>query len=127
LSLSPALERALDLNRGGPLTLLTHYQSPQRLRRAGHKRIAAYLRSRGVKGLDSVAGKALAAAKSQSITLPAESIAARIVGELAAEILALKNHIELIDEEIEQRFLAIGVRPPGRQARSELKEANGAH
>jgi transposase len=105
LLLSPALERALDLNRRGPLTLLTHYQSPAQLRRAGHKRIATYLRKRGVKGFDSVAGKALAAAKSQYITLPAESIAARIVAELAAEILALKEHIELIDEEIEQRFL----------------------
>jgi transposase len=104
LLLSPALERALDLNRRGPLTLLTHYQSPAQLRRAGHKRIATYLRKRGVKGFDSVAGKALAAAKSQYITLPAESIAARIVAELAAEILALKEHIELIDEEIEQRF-----------------------
>ena len=104
LLLSPALERALDLNRRGPLTLLTHYQSPAQLRLAGHKRIAAYLRKRGVKGFDSVAGKALAAAKSQYITLPAESIAARIVAELAAEILALKEHIELIDEEIEQRF-----------------------
>ena len=104
LSLSPALERALDLNRKGPLTLLTRYQSPRRLRRAGHKRIAAYLRSRGVKGFASVAGKALAAARSQSIALPAESIAARIVAELAAEILALKDHIEIIDKEIERRF-----------------------
>jgi len=104
LALSPALERALDLNRRGPLTLLTHYQSPAQLRRAGHKRIAAYLRNRGVKGFESVAGKALTAAKSQSITLPAESITARIVAELAAEVLALKDHIELIDEEIEQRF-----------------------
>ena len=41
LLLSPALERALDLNRRGPLTLLTHYQSSAQLRRAGHKRIAA--------------------------------------------------------------------------------------
>ena len=104
LLLSPALERALDLNRRGPLTLLTHYQSSAQLRRAGHKRIAAYLRNRRVKGFDGVASKALAAAKSQSITLPGESIAARIVAELAAEILALKDHIELIDEEIEQRF-----------------------
>jgi transposase len=104
LLLSPALGRALDLNRRGPLTLLTRYQSPAQLRRAGHKRIAAYLRKRGVKGFDSVAGKALTAAKSQGIALPAESIAARIVAELAAEILALKDHIELIDEEIEQRF-----------------------
>lgn len=104
LSLSPALERALDLNRKGPLTLLTHYQSPAQLRRAGHKRVAAYLRNRGVKGFDSVAGKALSAATSQSTTLPAESVADRIVAELAAEILALKDHIELVDEEIEQRF-----------------------
>lgn len=104
LLLSPALERALDLNRRGPLTLLTHYQSSAQLRRAGHKRIAAYLRNRGVKGFDGVASKALAAAKSQSITLPGESIATRVVAELAAEILALKDHIELIDEEIEQRF-----------------------
>jgi hypothetical protein len=44
LLLSPALERALDLNRRGSLTLLTHYQSPAQLRRAGQKRVAAYLR-----------------------------------------------------------------------------------
>ncbi len=104
LSLSPALERALDLNRRGPLTLLTHYQSPAQLRRAGHKRIAAYLRNRSVKGFASVADKALTAAKSQSVSLPAESITARIVAELAVEILALKDHIEFIDKEIEQRF-----------------------
>jgi len=106
LSLSPALERALDLNRRGPLTLLTHYQSPAQLRRAGHKRIAAYLKNRRVKGFDGVAGKALSAARSQSITLPAESVAGRIVSELATEILALKDHIELMDKEIEQRFFA---------------------
>jgi transposase len=106
LSVSPALERALDLNRRGPLTLLTHYQSPAQLRRAGYKRVSAYLRNRSVKGYDSAAGKALAAAKSQDTTLPAESVAARIVAELAAEILALKDHIENIDEEIEQRFFA---------------------
>ena len=40
LSLFPALERALDLNGKGPLILLTHYQSPAQLRRAGHKRVA---------------------------------------------------------------------------------------
>jgi transposase len=44
LSLFPALERELDLNSKGPLTLLTHYQSPAQLRRAGHKRLATYLK-----------------------------------------------------------------------------------
>ena len=55
LSLFPALERALDLNGKGPLILLTHYQTPAQLRRAGHKRVATYLRNRSVKGSDKVA------------------------------------------------------------------------
>jgi transposase len=106
LSLFPALERALDLNRRGPLTLLTHYQTPARLRRAGQKRVAAYLRNRRVKGFNIVAHKALTAARSQSVTLPAEDLASRIVAELAGEILSLKDRIEGIDEELGQRFLA---------------------
>src|SRR5215204_95422 len=107
LSLFPALERALDLNGKGPLTLLTHYQTPAQLRRAGHKRVAAYLRNRCVKG-DSVAHKALSAAEAQSVTLPAQEVASRIVAELAGEILALKENIQGVDEELEQRFF---VRP----------------
>jgi transposase len=97
VSLFPVLERALDLNSKGALTLLTHYQTPTQHRRAGHKRIASYLRNRGVKGSSSVAHKALSAARSQSVTLPAQEIASRIVAELAGEILALKKRIESID------------------------------
>jgi transposase len=111
LSLFPALERALDLNSKGPLTLLTHYQTPAQLRRAGHKRVASYLRNRGVKGSSSVAHKALAAAKSQSVTLPAQDIAATIVAELAGEILALKERINNLDKELGKRFFA---RPEAR-------------
>jgi transposase len=111
LSLFPALERALDLNSKGPLTLLTHYQTPAQLRRAGHKRVAAYLRSRGVKGSNKVAQKALAAAKTQSVTLPAQGIAAAIVAELAEDVLALKERINTLDEELEKRFFA---RPEAR-------------
>ncbi|HEX2098852.1 MAG TPA: IS110 family transposase, partial [Rubrobacteraceae bacterium] len=111
LSLFPALERALDLKGKGPLTLLTHYQTPAQLRRAGHKRVAAYLRNRGVKGSNKVADKALAAAKAQSVTLPAQEVASRIVAELAEDVLGLKERIESIDEEIGQRFFA---RPEAR-------------
>jgi transposase len=106
LSLFPALERALDLNGKGPLILLTHYQIPAQLRRAGHKRVATYLRNRSVKGSDKVAYKALSAARSQSVSLPAQEVASRIVAELAAEVLALKERIESIDEEIGRRFFA---------------------
>ena len=107
----PALERALDFNSKGPLILLTHYQTPTHLRRAGHKRIATYLRNRSVKGSEKVAHKALSAARSQSVSLPAQEVAARIVAQLAGEILALKGRIESIDEEIGERFFA---RPEAR-------------
>jgi transposase len=106
LSLFPALERALDLNGKGPLILLTRYQTPAQLRRAGHKRVATYLRNRSVKGSVKVAHKALSAARSQSVSLPAQEVASRIVAELAAEVLALKERIESIDEEIGRRFFA---------------------
>ncbi len=107
----PALERALDLNSKGPLTLLTHYQTPAQLRRAGHKRIATYLRNRSVKGSNKVATKALAAAKTQSVALPAQDIAASIVAELAKDVLGLKERLQSIDEEIGHRFF---VRPEAR-------------
>jgi transposase len=101
----------LDLNSKGPLTLLTHYQTPAQLRRAGHKRIATYLRNRSVKGSNKVAHKALAAARAQSVSLPAQKVASGIVADLAAEVLSLKGRIESIDEEIGQRFFA---RPEAR-------------
>jgi transposase len=111
LSLFPALEQALDLNSKGPLILLTHYQTPAKLRRAGHKRVAAYLRSRGVKGSNNVAQKALSAAKTQSVTLPAQDVAASIVAELAEDVLSLKERINTLDEELQKRFFA---RPEAR-------------
>jgi transposase len=111
VSLFPALERALDLNSKGPLTLLSHYQTPAQLRRAGHKRVATYLRNRGVKGSNKVADKALAAAKAQSVTLPAQELASRIVAELAKDVLGLKERICALDEKLEKRFFA---RPEAR-------------
>jgi transposase len=111
LSSFPALERALDLNGKGPLTLLTHYQTPVQLRRAGYRRVATYLKNRGVKGSNKVADKALVAAKAQSVTLPAQEVTSRIVAELANDILGLKERLESIDEEIGQRFFA---RPEAR-------------
>jgi transposase len=111
LALFPALERTLDLNTKGALTLVSHYQRPQQIRRAGQGRLSAFLKNRGVKGADALAGKALAAAKAQSVTLPAESVASRIVAELAQEALALKERIEALDKELARRFLA---RPEAR-------------
>lgn len=108
----PALERALDLNRRGDLTLVSHYQRPAQIRRAGRKRLYTFLKNRGVQRADALAEKALAAARAQSrVTLPAEEVTARIVAELAGEVLALKERIEALDGELRQRFFA---RPEAR-------------
>lgn len=106
LSLFPALERALNLNNKGDLTLVASYQTPAAIRRMGRKRLTAYLKKRGVKGADRLAQKALAAAKSQSVSLPAEQVAAGIAAELAQEILSLKGRLQTLDKELEKRFFA---------------------
>ncbi|MDQ5829973.1 MAG: IS110 family transposase [Actinomycetota bacterium] len=111
LVLFPALERTLDLNNKGALALIIHYQTPAQLRRAGRKRIATHLRNRGVKGADVLAQKALTAAKTQSVTLPGQDVAARIVVELAEEVLDLKERISALDEELGHRFFT---RPEAR-------------
>ena len=104
LSSFPALERALDLTTRGALTFVSHYQRPAQIRRAGRKRITNFLKNRGVKGAEALAGKVLTAANSQSVTLPAEEITSRIVAELAGEVLALKRSIETLDGELRERF-----------------------
>jgi transposase len=115
LSLFPALERALDLNNRGALILVRHYQTPAAIRRAGRRaglsRLSGFLDKRGVKGAEGVARKALAAAKAQSVALPAQGVAGRIVADLAGEVLALKEGVAALDLEIRNRFLA---RPEAR-------------
>jgi transposase len=111
LTLFPALERGLDLANKGALTLLCHYQTPTAIRRAGRKRLADYLTNRSVKGADTLARKALTAAKSQSVTLPAEGVAAAIVAELAEEVLSLKERVQTLDKQLARRFFA---RPEAR-------------
>ncbi len=111
LALFPALERTLDLNNKGALTLVSHYQTPAAIRRVGLSRLATFLRNRSVKGAEALAAKVLAAAKAQSVALPAEGVAARIVAELAQETLALKERISTLDRELGQRFF---VRPEAR-------------
>jgi transposase len=106
LSLFPALERALNLNNKGDLTLVVSYQTPAAIRPMGRSRLAAFLAKRGVKGADGLAQKALGAAKSQSLSLPAEQLAAGIVADLAQEILDLKGRLQTLDEELRKRFFA---------------------
>jgi hypothetical protein len=82
LAIFPALERALDLNRTGALTLVARYQTPSKIRRIGHKRLAAYLRNRRVQSADALAQKALSAAKkAQKVLVITHNSGKRIMGE----------------------------------------------
>jgi hypothetical protein len=65
LEIFPALELVLDLNRKSPVVLLTGYQTPAAIRRAGEVRITALLRPRKVRNAAGLASAAVEAAEAQ--------------------------------------------------------------
>ncbi|MFD8708190.1 IS110 family transposase [Kitasatospora sp. NPDC059648] len=100
----PALERSLDLDNLGPLILLTGYQTPAALRRAGRTRLTTWLRNRKVRGAEALAQAATEAAERQHTTVPGEKIAAQGVCALAKEVMGLNEQIAEIDKLIAARF-----------------------
>ncbi|WP_156297166.1 IS110 family transposase [Mycobacterium paragordonae] len=104
LEISPALERALTLTNKGPLVLLTAYQTPAAIRRAGVARLDAWLRKQGARNATALAQTAVEAARSQSVVLPGERLAAQMVARLAKGVIALDDEIAELDELIEARF-----------------------
>jgi len=104
-SVFPALEREFDYSScKGALVLLTGYATPARIRRTGQARLAGWLQQRRVRGYAGVAARAVAAARSQQITLPGQDIAADIVAELAVGILALDQRVTELDRQIAAMF-----------------------
>lgn len=105
----PALERAFDYSGSkGALTLLTGYQTPERIRRAGAARLAKWLTKRGSRmdRAELIASKAVEAAKAQLTELPGQQVAARIVAEIAQALLDLDERITRLDKDIRDTFHA---------------------
>jgi transposase len=101
----PALERAFDYSKSkAALTLLSEYQTPDRLRRVGVTRLAAWLRKRGCRNSAAVATVAVDAAHQQSTTLPAEPIGSALVARLASEITAIDGDLVELDAQLTDRF-----------------------
>jgi transposase len=101
----PALERAFDYSKSrAALTLLTGYQTPDALRRAGTARLAAWLRKRKARNADTVAATAIDAANAQHSIVPGQQLAATVVARLAEEVMALDTEIGDTDAMIEDRF-----------------------
>jgi transposase len=101
----PALERAFDYsNSKAALILLTGYQTPEALRRAGAARLVAWLQKRKARNADAVAAAAIEAAHAQHTIVPGQDIAAAMVGRLAGEVMNLDTEIGATETMIEERF-----------------------
>lgn len=101
----PALERAFDYSTSkAALILLTGYQTPDGLRRAGTARLTAWLRKRKARNADAVAATAIEAANAQYTVVPGQQLAAGVVARLAEEVMALDTEIGDTDAMIEDRF-----------------------
>ena len=97
----PGLETGLDVTCKGPLALLTRYVTPAEIRQAGKRRIMAHLaKTPHLRSPGALADHALAAARAQSLAVPAEAAMAELVRELAAEALESKAKIARLDRDL---------------------------
>ncbi|MGT2462950.1 IS110 family transposase [Sinomonas atrocyanea] len=103
----PALEASFDFSqRKAAVILLTRYQTPEGIRRAGQARIEAWLRKQGCYRPDKTAEAALRAAQQQSTTVVGQTAAAALVARIAQDILSLIEQIAEVDAQIEARVQA---------------------
>lgn len=104
-SVFPALEREFDFaSCKGALVLLSGYATPDAIRRMGEARLSRWLRQRGVRGYADVAARAVTAAQTQKTVLAGQDVTATIVAELAAAILAQRERLKLLDQQIQDAF-----------------------
>ena len=97
----PALEREFDYSKNkAALVLLSHYTTPESLRRIGVARLAAWLKARGCRNSVGVAKRSVGAAQAQTTTLPAQAVGSALVTKLAATIAAIDDDLARIDAEI---------------------------
>ncbi len=101
LEVFPGLEAALDLRKDRALLAVTRVATPSAARRLGISRLARWLRARGVRRCEDLAGKVVEAAKGQRRELPAAEAKAALVSEMAAEVLGVRERIAAIDARLD--------------------------
>ena len=90
--------------------LISRYQTPQALRTQGRRRLQAWLRRHVPSQLSDarvaqMAEVAVAAAAAQTIRLPAQEVTARLIAQLASDLLGLDRRIKELDKTITQRLM----------------------
>ena len=102
ISVFPGLEAELDFKREGALLAVTKVASPAAACRLGEGRLCRWLKGRGVRKAEDLAGRVLAAAKAQRRELPAAEAKAALVAEIASEILRTRERIAELDRRLEE-------------------------
>jgi transposase len=105
MAVCPALERVAEITQDrGWVALLSRYQRPKAIRQSGVSRLTKVLSDAGVRNASTIAAAAVAAAKTQTVRLPGEEVAAALVAELAQGVISLDDRINATDVDIEGRF-----------------------
>jgi transposase len=105
VAVCPALERVTQLTQDrGWVVLLARYQRPKAIRQSGVSRLTRVLTDAGVRNAANIAAAAVAAAKTQTVRLPGEEVAAGLIADLAQEVNTLDDRIKTTDADIEDRF-----------------------
>jgi transposase len=105
VAVCPALERVAQLTSDrGWVVLLARYQRPKAIRQSGVSRLTRILADAGVRNAATIATAAVTAAKTQTVRLPGEQVAAALVAQLAQGVIALDDRIKTTDADIEGRF-----------------------
>jgi transposase len=105
----PGLERCFAFTSRSALVLVSRYQTPEALREVGRRRLVGWLRRHVPAQLsnarvEQMADAALAAAAAQTIRLPAQDLTARLIAQLATDLLGLDQRIKDLDKTIAQQL-----------------------
>lgn len=105
----PGLERCFDFTSRSALVLVRRYQTPEALRALGRRRLVTWLRRQVPAQLSDaqvaqMADVAMAAAAAQTIRLSAQEVTARLIAQLASDLLGLDRRIKDLDKTIGQRL-----------------------
>jgi len=106
LAVSPALERVLGPRLDHPVAraLLARYPTPTALRAAGRRRLTPLAKRHAPRLGARLVDEIQAALAAQTVTVPAEETAGRVIRELAEELDRLADRRDRLAHEIEQTF-----------------------
>jgi transposase len=106
LAVSPALERVLGprLDHPAARALLARYPTPTALRAAGRRRLGPLAKRHAPRMGARLVDEIQAALDAQTVTIPAQETAGRVIRELADELDRLAARRDRLATEIEQTF-----------------------